>query len=287
MSDKIEALRLQVHAAEFLLRSLQEQLKDAEQQATLQQQHDGEESGIALRDAEHHLTTASGGNGRAIGTRLDINDDTAIEDAAFDGGDEGPSDFDNEDAPTEEDAPGESVDDAAPDLQLPPLEVGTMYPSLEEVKKATVAHAISQGWTCGVDKRDRTRLILKCRSDPACPFHLRAEQYETAARVVGYKPQHTCTFHTDQSHVPRGHVTKLKFLREQLPNFMTLNEKTTAQEICDAIYQRFGTRVSLKQCRGLQVGPRRKRAPAFAMCSTCGEIGHNKRSCGRVAEATP
>ncbi|KAK3055590.1 hypothetical protein LTR09_003510 [Extremus antarcticus] len=281
MSEKIDSLRLQVNAAEFLLRSLQEQLKEAEQGA---QQHNSEDSGIALRHAEHHMPASSGNRGNR--TRLEVNENIIFGGAGLDGGgggaDEDQPGFGDEDAPTDEDAPGESVDDAAQAYELPPLEVGTMYPSLEEIKKATVAHAISQGWTCGVDKRDKTRLLLKCRSDPSCPFHLRAEQYEKAARVSSYKPEHTCTFQPDQSHVPRGHATKLKFMREQLPNFMRLDDSTTAQDISDAIFQRFGTRVSLKQCGSLRVGPKRKRAQGFAMCSTCGELGHNKKTCGRI-----
>ncbi|KAK5165950.1 uncharacterized protein LTR77_008874 [Saxophila tyrrhenica] len=257
MADKVSALRLQVNAAEFLLKSLQDQLKEAERQASLLQENNnlagnalpqagngfippptsgtGGDESTHRRSNVNHLPEGPSEDGAGGNTNVNVEptgqtalqDDNALND--------------DEDAPHEDDDLF-GLDDPTQEHRLPTLEVGTIYPSLESIKQAAVAHAISQGWTCGVDKRDRSRLLLKCRSDPSCPFHLRAEQYEDAARICSYKPEHSCNFQPDQSHVPRGHATHLRFLREQLPSFMTVDESTTAREVSDAIFQRFGTR---------------------------------------------
>jgi hypothetical protein len=276
MDDQVKSLRQQVAAAEFLLHSLQAQLKEAEAKAVGQS---SEASGSARRLSVANTTPVTGAGGNE-GTNGNIHPDLADDGLDAGGGaDDGENGTEGDD-----DAPGETINDSAQVFQLPSLEVGITYPSLEDVKRAAIAHAISQGWTCGVDKRDRTRLLLKCRSDPSCPFHLRAEQYEDGARIASYKPDHSCNFQPDQSHVSRSHATQLKFLREQLPTFMDVTENTTAQEISDAIFERFGTRVSLKQCRSLRTAPKRKRKPSIGTCSTCGAIGHNKKTCGRVTE---
>jgi ribosomal protein L23 len=104
------------------------------------------------------------------------------------------------------------------------------------------------------------------------------------AKICALKPEHNCNFRPDQSHVIRAHATNLKFLRQELPTFMTVTEKTTAKEISEAIFQRFGTRVSTKQCRHLKATPKRKRTHTIGTCSTCGGTGHNRLTCGREVE---
>jgi hypothetical protein len=277
MDEQIKSLRQQVAAAEFLLHSLQTQLKEAEERvaANAQQQQRANNVGSAPRHSGANNIPASRRGGNEGESALDPGltlyeqpvsrtDVHGVIGAAGEGEEASPD--------VDDDAPGENIDDSAQVFQLPSLEIGLTYSSLEDVKRAAIAHAISQGWTCGVDKRDKTRLLLKCRSAAACPFHLRAEQYENGARIASYKPEHSCEFKPDQSHIPRGHATSVRFLREQLPTFMTVDENTTAQEISDAIFHRFGTRVSLKQCRSLRTAPKRKRKPSLGTCGTCGEF---------------
>ena len=66
-----------------------------------------------------------------------------------------------------EDEAEDTVGDVLPDGQaaseLPSLEVGIVYPNLEDVKLAVKAHAISEGWTSGVHKRDKTRELFSDR----------------------------------------------------------------------------------------------------------------------------
>ena len=288
MDEKLKILRQEVAAAEFLLRNLKAQLREAEEQAVATQSVDN----VRIPPLDPSLSVrpgVPGGNidGPGSNSRGAPDEEvrpqreaTSTPHAAS--GDHEVEGNESEDAPGEEDA-----DIIAPDYQLPSIEVGAMYPNLEEVKKAVTAHAISQGWTCRVYKRDRTRLLLRCRTGADCPFHLRAEQYENGAKVCALKPDHNCNFQPDQSHVIRAHATNLKFLRRELPSFMTVTEKTTAREISDAIYQRFGTHVSAKQCRHLKTTPKRKRTQTLGTCGICGGTGHNRLTCGRDMEQQP
>ena len=290
MDEKLKILRQEVAAAEFLLRNLKQQLREAEEQAIGAQSLD---NNVRIPRPDPSLSSVRpgvpGGNtdGPAPNPRAPDEEARPHREAtstphAASGDHEFEGD-ESDDAPGEEDA---DINNAA-DFQLPTIEVGAMYPNLEEVKKAVTAHAISQGWTSRVYKRDRTRLLMRCRTGADCPFHLRAEQYENGAKVCALKPDHNCSFQPDQSHVIRAHATSLKFLRRELPTIMTVTEKTTAREISDAIFQRFGTRVSAKQCRHLKMTPKRKRTQTLGTCGICGGTGHNRLTCGRDMEQQP
>lgn len=291
MDEKLKILRQEVAAAEFLLRNLKAQLREAEEQAvgaqslnnhakvtrpnpSLSSNRPGVPGGINI---EGLAPNSRGAPDEEVRPQRDA---TSTPHAAA--GDQEVEGDEDEDAPGEEDA-----DINAADFQLPSIEVGAAYPTLEEVKKAVTAHAISQGWTSRVYKRDRTRLLMRCRTGADCPFHLRAEQYESGAKVCALKPDHNCNFRPDQSHVIRAHATNLRFLRRELPTFLTVTEKTTAREISDAIFQRFGTRVSAKQCRHLKTTPKRRRTQTLGTCSVCGGTGHNRLTCGRDMEQQP
>ncbi|KAK3726052.1 hypothetical protein LTR37_000200 [Vermiconidia calcicola] len=272
--DQVTLLKQQVAAADFLLRNLKTQLKEAEQRAASQQQnnvgniqtepgrralHDAHEDGNVVHSVSQLAANVNG----SAGLDLEMCNDDREESEGTD----------------DDDAPGEDLVDSSTSFNLPTLGVGNIYPALEDVKNAVIAHAISQGWTAKVDKRDKTRLVMKCRTGNDCPFHLRAEQYANGARIAAYKGEHSCEFQPDQSHIPRAHAASIKFLRQELPTFMTIDASTTAKDIADAIFQRFGTR-----CRTLRPGPRRKRLNTPGTCGNCGAIGHNRKTCGRSEE---
>ena len=283
MDEKLKTLRQQVAAAEFLLRNLQQQLLEAEEQAAKQR---SESRPDTHRNATSSHIRPGGNNAARQGSRVPViapDEEAQPHLDAISNPHAGAGDHEI-DEDENEDAPGEADTDLAPEFQLPSIEVGAIYPSLEDVKKAVTAHAISQGWTCRVYKRDRTRLLMRCRTADDCPFHLRAELYVHGAKICAMKPEHNCNFKADQSHVIRSHAANLKFLRQELPTFMTVTEKTTAKEISEAIFKRFGTRVSTKQCRHLKVTPKRKRTNTLGTCSTCGGTGHNRLTCGREVE---
>lgn len=280
MDEKVKILRQEVAAAEFLLRNLQQQLLEAEEQAVNQRLEETQRNATPGhgRAGVPHSNLDGHGSQRVTAPDEEARPQSQALSSPYTGA------GDHEGGEDENDAPGEDDTDLADDIQLPTLEVGATYPSLEEVKKAVTAHAISQGWTSRVYKRDRTRLLMRCRTGADCPFHLRAEQYPSGAKICALKPEHNHSFQADQAHVIRSHAANLKFLREQLPTFLAVTEKTTAREISDAIFQRFGTRVSTKQCRHLKAAPKRKRTNTPGTCTMCGLTGHNRMTCGRDME---
>lgn len=282
MDDQVKSLRQQVAAAEFLVRSLKTQLREAEERAASRQPVDGSNNRSQETNPSHHRAADPSENigGNRGNAEAAQNRDGGLEGETISSVLANLADGEGSD----DDAPGEGANNCSTGFHLPSIDVGTTYATLEDIKQAVVAHAVSQGWTCGVHKRDKTRLLLRCRTGTDCPFHLRAEQYAEAARICSLKREHNCNFQPDQSHVARSHISRMKFLREQLPTFMALNANTTASEISDAIFQRFGTRVSVKQCQNLRLGPKRRRAASMGTCSKCGAIGHNRITCGRVTE---
>lgn len=290
MDARINVLREQVAAARFLLNSLQSQLHEAENEAAARRI----QSNNIQQTNRNQIATTQELTGSALTNQHDgnpavarsLHDHTEYVGPSLEDQsnilDQGNLTFINDDE--ENDALGETILTQTSTFDLPSLEIGHIYPSLESVKAAARAHAVTQGWTCGVQKRDKTRILLKCRSDISCPFFVRAEVCENGARIVSYRPKHSCTFQIDQSHIPRGHAASLEYMRDQLPTFMEVTAETSAKEIGDAIFERFGTRVSVKQCQKLRSGPKRKRKPTMATCGRCGGVGHNVKTCGRTME---
>ena len=294
MDEQVQLLKQQVSAAAFLLRNLKAQLKEAEEKAAAGQQHGGNNS-----SADAKSSTRGGRAHRARGGNIGDAPDDAPDrpGSSGNGGDsvayetpwafedtEGEDDEENQQPEHQDDGNQAPGDDSSNEYNLPSIGVGTIYPTIGEVKAAATAHAISQGWTCRVYKRDKTRILLRCRTGTDCPFHLRAEQYGEGARICSLRPEHTCNFQPDQSHISRSHVSSLKFLKRELPALMTIDENTTTKEIQDVILQRFGTKVGFKQCRALKVGPKRKRTPSVATCGRCGGIRHNRLTCKATDE---
>ena len=287
MDDQITSLRQQVKAADFLLRNLKAQLQEAEKQRASNSTDNSNEQGGSHSSRRAAARTCGNIDTHPPGSRSD-NDDINRHHDQHEASNQVQSAIEDDDVALDQDADFEAIsnNNLDPSFTLPSIDAGTLYPSLEHVKTAVIAHAVSQGWTCRVYKRDRTRILLRCRTDVNCPFHLRAEQYRDGAKICASKLEHKCSFQPDQSHISRSHVSSLKFLRQELPNVMDLTPSTTSQEISDVVFQRFGTRINVKQCRELRPGPRRKRTPAVATCGLCGAVGHNRKTCGRTEAAS-
>ena len=282
MDDQIALLRQQVSATEFLLKSLKTQLREAEERAASSGEGTDGSSVDPSLEANRHGPAQLGSN--VDGNQPSSGHHSHQIQYEVPGYIQAAVDEDDYETNEQHDTPEDDLTDSSAAIELPSIELGTLYPTLERVKSAVFAHAISQGWTAGVYKRDRSRLLLRCRTSEDCPFHLRAEQYPDGAKICSPKTEHSCNFQPDQSHIPRSHASSLKFLRGQLPSIMNIDANTTSKEISDAIFQRFGTRVSVKQCQHLKVGPKRKRAPSVGTCGRCGGVGHNRVTCGRNEE---
>ncbi|KAI6816228.1 hypothetical protein KC332_g9580 [Hortaea werneckii] len=258
--DEIDSLRQQLAAAESLVENLRTKLRQAEDQyAAAQHFHDQHlpqchNPATALQQAS---VVASGTPPRAVDLdpRLGPNQLSTTDDRT----------------PTADGEQPEDGDDSVPHstepfefplpegTTLPSLEVKTFFPSLSAVKEAVEAYALAQGWTPHTKKRDRVRICMGCRAIKGCPYHVRAESCLEGARISSSKLAHTCGGNVN---VKRHQTSRLTFLKEEVPKFMEITPQTPAKEIQDAIFQRFGTRISLAQCTKLK-GRTRSPIPAF------------------------
>ncbi|GAB1743760.1 hypothetical protein NU219Hw_g681t1 [Hortaea werneckii] len=274
--DEIDSLRQQLAAAECLVENLRTKLRQAEDQyAAAQQFHDQHlpqchNPATALQQAKQASVVASETPPRAVDPRLDSKQLSLDERTPHADGDQPEDDDDSVPHSTE---PLEFPLPEGPNL--PSLEVKTVFPSLSAVKEAVEAYALAQGWTPHTKKRDRVRICMGCRAIKGCPYHVRAESCLEGARISSSKLAHTCG---GNMNVKRHQTSRLTFLKEEVPKFMEITPQTPAKEIQEAVFQRFGTRISLAQCTKLKGRTRYKR-PAFQGCGRCGEGGHNRLTC--------
>ncbi|KAI7481968.1 hypothetical protein KC351_g6069 [Hortaea werneckii] len=247
--DDIDSLRQQLAAAECLVDNLRTKLRQAEDQyAAAQQFHDQHlpqchNPATALQQAS---VVASETPPRAVDldprlgpNQLGTNDRTPTADG------EQPED-DDDSLPRST----EPLEFPLPEgTSLPSLELKTFFPSLSAVKEAVEAYALAQGWTPHTKKRDRVRICMGCRAIKGCPYHVRAESCLEGARISSSKLAHTCGGNVN---VKRHQTSRLTFLKEEVPKFMEITPQTTAKHIQEAVFQRFGTRISLAQCTKLK-----------------------------------
>jgi hypothetical protein len=295
MMDEIASLRAQLSAAEFLCHTLRDKLIKAEEQYAAAQQYHNHR--IPANPYVQHANAA-----HAPGTALEPSIRGGVDGAAqYGSGNDDVASGASINQPTGHET-GEQIDEnlvPAEDggdevvpaeypvptgTELPVLSVKTVYPSLGAVKDAVTVHALAQGWTVTTKKRDRIRIVMGCRQRVDCIYHLRAESCAGGARISSYKPAHTC-HGADDSHVTRHPVSHLSFLRQEVPKLLVLDKGTTTEAIQEAVFQRFGTRISKAQCAKLK-GPSRQKRFAVQACGHCGVVGHNKLTCAALKDMT-
>jgi hypothetical protein len=315
--DEITSLRAQLSAAEFLVNSLRAQLLRAEEQyaatrqfhrhhiprgsteihaipgsAQQQARGDGDVTDQAARgDLEQQLQRAFEAEtprhppGHHDDQPYGGADDGYLPDATPNGNGDNTGGAENSDS--EEEAPEPAEYPIPEGMTLPDVSVKRIFPDLSAVKSAVEAYALCQGWTPATKKRDRLRICMGCRTTRTCPFHVRAETCAEGARISSSKLLHTCQNVVHGGGVQkRHHVASLRFLREEVPRFMEVTPATPTKDIQEAIYARFGTRVSIGQCAKLR-GRVRTKKPATQGCSRCGVQGHNKLTCTTVLICDP
>ena len=291
--DEINSLRQQLGAAQFLANSLRTQLQRAEEAHAAAQPVQSRRAPRSLPQGGT-LHNAPNGNidpelARRQGTLSnDGTNSNAMETAHV--GHHGPRQNSNRAGQeTESDTPpvAESGEYPVPEgMTLPSLTLKTIYPSLADVKLAVEAHAMAQGWTVSVKKRDRLRILTGCRKTPLCTYHARAETCAAGARISAYNPIHTCLNAPIPEVAKRQKISKLNFLREEVPKLMHIDQTTKPRNIQEMVFQHFGKRPTLAQCGKLKV-PKRTKRPQVQTCSQCGVVGHNKLTCTGVGNSIP
>jgi flagellar biosynthesis GTPase FlhF len=95
--------------------------------------------------------------------------------------------------------------------------------------------------------------------------------------VTVIKDEHTCNPEDfDPTAAKRTELTKLTFLREAVPKLMIVDYATTPQEIIEAIKQRYGQEIPIRQAQKVKavLCPKDKHG-----CKFCGGPAHRSRRC--------
>lgn len=176
---------------------------------------------------------------------------------------------------------------------MPPIVQGQIFPSLLDFKNALRDWAIERNWTPHILDSDSHRVRAGCRSSPDCPFRIRANYSVKRgdAKVTTCDDNHTCEpFRADadlgkpHQDIKRAETGKLKFLLEAVPKLLLVTLDTNIQEIIDAVAQRYGQKIPLRQAQKVKSAlTDRVKGP----CRHCHQLGHTRRHCPQLQDSAP
>lgn len=176
---------------------------------------------------------------------------------------------------------------------MPPITQGQIFPTLLDFKDALRDWAIERNWTPHILDSDSHRVRAGCRSSPDCPFRIRANYSVKRgdAKVTTCDDNHTCEpfrFDSDlgkpHQDIKRAETGKLKFLLDAVPKLMRVNLDTNIQDIIDAVAQRYGQKIPLRQAQKVKSAlTDRVKGP----CRHCHQLGHTRRHCPQLRPPAP
>ncbi|CAL8579866.1 hypothetical protein XPA_005596 [Xanthoria parietina] len=167
---------------------------------------------------------------------------------------------------------------------MPPITTDQTFPSLLAFKAALRDWAIERNFTPHILDSDSHRVRAGCRTLPNCPFRIRCNWNEKrgTARVTTCEDVHTCLASTTQAlahqhqDIKRAETGRLKFLLEVVPQLVNVTVTTTTTAIIDAVEQRYGQRIPLRQAQKVK---REIAGRIHGPCRYCQRGGHSKRNC--------
>ncbi|KAI9912380.1 hypothetical protein PsorP6_005680 [Peronosclerospora sorghi] len=120
------------------------------------------------------------------------------------------------------------------------MEVGACFDNFAAVKRAAADHASLNGYSFSVDKNDKNRLVLACRTTD-CPYHLRAIiDCRSVCKITKLNLTHTCA---DNLQEGRGSQNAKKLVAQAIHTGMVVNPETTTKQIikitCECSMGRF------------------------------------------------
>lgn len=176
---------------------------------------------------------------------------------------------------------------------MPPIVQGQIFPTLLDFKNALRDWAIERNWTPHILDSDSHRVRAGCRSSPDCPFRIRANYSAKRgdAKVTTCDDNHTCEpFRADtdlgkpHQDIKRAETGKLKFLLHVVPKLMLVTLDTNIQEIINAVAQKYGQKIPLRQAQKVKSAlTDRVKGP----CRHCHQLGHTRRHCPQLRDSVP
>ncbi|KAL8671010.1 MAG: hypothetical protein Q9168_004481, partial [Polycauliona sp. 1 TL-2023] len=167
---------------------------------------------------------------------------------------------------------------------MPPITTDQTFPSLLAFKAALRDWAIERNFTPHILDSDSHRVRAGCRTSPSCPFRIRCNWNEKRgnARVTTCEDVHTCLSSTTQAlahqhqDIKRAETGRLKFLLDVVPQLLDVSVTTTTSAIIDAVEQRYGQKIPLRQAQKVK---REIAGRIHGPCRYCNRGGHSRRNC--------
>ncbi|KAI4270774.1 MAG: hypothetical protein LQ337_006473 [Flavoplaca oasis] len=167
---------------------------------------------------------------------------------------------------------------------MAPITTNQTFPSLLAFKAALRDWAIERNFTPHILDSDSHRVRAGCRTSPNCPFRIRCNWNEKrgTAKVTTCEDVHTCLSSTTQAlehqhqDIKRAETGRLKFLLEIVPQLLDVTVTTTTSAIIDAVEQRYGQRIPLRQAQKVK---REIAGRIHGPCRYCNRGGHSRRNC--------
>ena len=171
---------------------------------------------------------------------------------------------------------------------MPAIEEGQVFASLQEFKDALREWAIERNFTPHILDSDSHRVRAGCRTAPDCPFRIRANYNEKRrnAKVTTVDDNHTCVSTSDQlvsQNIKRAEAGKLKFLLEAVPKLIRVDRKTKTDVIVQAIENRYGQTISVRQAQKVK---RELSKKLKGPCRLCQSTSHSRRDCPQRPAST-
>ena len=95
--------------------------------------------------------------------------------------------------------------------------------------------AIAESFVIKIEKSDRSRCVVKCRSAAECPFHIRATWNQKEERVIITTLNSTHTTCLGAAPVPRASSSHSVYLPEAVPKILAITKKTKPKDIQQAM----------------------------------------------------
>jgi hypothetical protein len=163
---------------------------------------------------------------------------------------------------------------------MPPIAAGQSFATLHDFKAALRIWAIEKNFTPHIRDSDANRVRAGCRSQPDCPFRIRANYKNGLARVSTCHDVHTCRSAGGGGGggggraplaIKRAEISKVKFLLQVVPQLLHVAADTPTQAIIDAVRAKYGQEIALRQAQKVKSA---LCPPAREACRVCGAATH-------------
>ena len=124
------------------------------------------------------------------------------------------------------------------------LSLKQSFETFSDFKAQLHQWAVADNFVIKIDKSDRSRCVVKCRSAADCPFYVRATWKREEKRVVITALNSIHTTCLGAAPAARASSSQFTYLREAVPEILAITKKTKPTEIQQAIHLHHNASIS-------------------------------------------